>query len=412
MKAISRLSRLPAIGMIAGALTLGFTLAPASATSSRHADAAGGVARASSSLPRAGAGIPGARLPLISGTHYVYADDGLSSNNTIDEYKATASGLTHLGTVPTGSFTHGLSFGQNDIAIHGACLVHSDSGGSIQSYSINSSTGLLTQLSAVAVAKSNGGPSDSTISADGSDVYIAAFGESGSGGSLITIPLSSGCALGAAVLYSVPTKNVLLSIALPDATHLLVVSSTNTNDIYTITGGTTLSLEKSNPSSFNFPEGAATGTVAGQTFTFNGQAVPSGVVPQAEADRYTAATGTLTPAPGSPQTDGNPNAFNGPNVYFAQAYNLLTQSNTASNTVSAYSIAGGTFIYKNSAKLDRTSIHPVSQTLLANYLGVLSFTSGTIDACPVAASGFSSCVLEATLTGGGSGSEPGGLGVK
>lgn len=332
--------RVSMAGIIAGALILSLSFVPASATSRNHASpmSAVVVGHPSHGPLRPGAGVPGATLPLLAGTHYVYADDGLYTNNTIDEFSATASGLTHLGTVLTGSFATTLAYGQNDIAVHGNCLVHSDSGGSIQSYAIDSSTGLLTQVSTLAVNTGLGSPGDTKISRNGQDAYVASYNFYG-GGQLISIPLSSTCVFGTAAYFAVPSSDLYFSIVQVDATHLLAVNYyANANDIYTITGGTALTLERSNPSTISNPDGAATGTVSGQTYTFNGQAVYG--PPQAEADTYSAATGMLAPAPGSPQTDGDASGNNGPNVYYAQAYNLLTQANSGFMSIAAYSIQG------------------------------------------------------------------------
>lgn len=408
--ATSWLSQLPIIGIAAITLTLGFTLTPASAVDRSHVGLNGVIVarRASSGPIRPAKVIPGATLPMIGGTHYVYADDGLFPNNSIDEFKATVSGLSYLGTMPTGSGQTYLEYGQNDIAIHGNCLVHSDSGGSIQSYAINPSTGLLTQISTLAVA-GHGIPGDTIISADGQDAYVAAYTTNFGPSSLIAIPLGTGCVFGMAVFNN--SDGYEYSIALPDATHLMSLDYYGGYyGIYTITGGTILALKHANRSTLIAPTGAATAIIAGQTYTFNGQY--TGGVPQAEADVYTAANGALTPAPGSPQTDGNSNAQNGANVYFAPAYTLVTQTNAFSNTVTAYSMAGGTFTYTNSAALDPTSTGPVSQTSISHYLSVLSWQSGTIDACQLATSGIGSCLLEATVTGAGTGSMPGGLGVR
>lgn len=396
------------------ALTLSSGLTPASATGpNRSPDVLEGHAFSGSLRPAVV--FAGADLPGLTGTHYVYADDGLSSNNTIDEFTVTGSKLTYLGTVPTGGSQFAQAGGYNDIAVHGACLVHSDSGGSIQSYSINVS-GALFQVSTLAVNRSSGFPGDTKISANGQDAYVTAYTTTG-GGSLISLPLSSTCVLGTPVFFTVPFSDTYFSIALPDATHLLAVNNgaqngfIGANDIYTITGGVTLTLEKSNPSSIVLPDGAATGSVAGHMYTFNGQNAAG--QPQAEADSYAPATGSLSSAPGSPQTDGNTNDFAGASVYFAPTFALLTQVFQGTNTVAAYSLAGGTFAYKDSVPLDPTSLSgAVSQASLSQYLGVLS-GNGRIDACQLATSGVSSCVLEATLTGAGApGAVPGGLGVK
>lgn len=372
-----------------------------------------GAAVAGSPLPTA-AGTPGARLPALTGTHYVYVDDGISSTaNSIDEFSATSQGLTYLGTVST--YFEGGWAGMDLIALapatssHGPCLLHSDfigaTSGAIESYSIDPATGLLTPVSIIPEGGVQGPfPGEVKVSPNGNDVYLSVrsigAGEYGHEGYLAAFPLQAGCVLGPQTTYSLTNYQRYYSLALPDATHLFAPDARSIHDdVYTIIGGVYLILASHTHDQVNAPMGAAAGSIAGVTYTFNGAYQTTGAPVQ--ANTFDSHTGTLGPVPGSPQGVKNMATNGETNLYLTPSLGLLTEVEGLNNVVLSFQISGGRFSYRNTAPLESTARYPDSQTGLGRYLLVVDEGSGTLSACVLASTGVSGCQQVATLTGGG-----------
>lgn len=406
--------RIPIAAALVAILTMGFSLMPVGAAGAGNANTIKVPAR--SGPAHAATVAHGVNLSGISGTRsasgyaaYVYADDGQFHANTIDEYGAKPTGLTSLGTVLTGGKAGFVALAQNDIAVtnnssHGACLIHTDRGGLVESFSINLSTGLLTIVSSV--PEGDGFfliPGDVKLSPNGNDAYVDVFSENNDPNLLVSFPIGPGCALGTPVTFTA-TSQSYYGISIPNAHQLFAIDSTGGSlDIYKIASdGLTLSPQTATPSQLADPVGATSGTVGATTFTFSATE-QEGV----EAHTLNTTSGTLGAVPGSPQIQ----PVSGQNVLFTRGFELVTQTQVFGGSVGAYSISGGALKFLNNATLDSTSQGPLAQTSISHFLLVENYISGTISACQLATSGVGGCVLVATLTTNGSGRNPAGIGV-
>ncbi len=415
MHKIIATSRIPLVAIVVAILTLGLNLMPVGATGAGNATIRVG---SGSGQAHVASGVRGVSFADIGGTHnatgcraYVYADDGQATANTIDEYCATTSGLTSIGTVLTGGTAVEVGFAQNDIAIaknvsNTACLIHTDSSGLVESFLVNPTTGALTKVSSVPTGDGvNFFPGDVKFSPNGAEAYVDVF-SLGAASELVSFPVGTGCVLGTSVTFNATTQQYF-SISIPNAHELFTVNTAGaTLDVYKIAAdGLTLSLATSTPAQLASPDGNATGTVGPTTFTFSGQAVfgPAGT----EAHTLSTTNGTLGSVPGSPQFD--PSSSNGANVYFALG--LVTVTEQFSNSIGSYSRSGAAYAFKNHTAMDPAAQGPLSQTSVSHYLLVINYVSGTVSDCQLSSAGVTSCVQAATLTTNGSGRVPAGIGV-
>ncbi|MDQ2744061.1 MAG: hypothetical protein M3Z66_17445, partial [Chloroflexota bacterium] len=212
---------IPGIAALAIIVTLGFSLAPATAAGSGNRWAAVASAHPAARRVHAGYGLR-ASLPGISSAAYpafIYADTGLQANS-IDEFGAKPAGLTFLGNVATGGRFAGADYSQNDIgiaranSIHGPCLVHADSGGLVESFSINPVTGLLSLVSSLPEGDgTNFLPGDVKLSQDDNVAFVAVSSVF-NGTKLVSLKIGTACALAAGSTFRTPGAQYFDSIAL------------------------------------------------------------------------------------------------------------------------------------------------------------------------------------------------------
>ncbi|MDQ2744062.1 MAG: hypothetical protein M3Z66_17450 [Chloroflexota bacterium] len=403
-RAFAATSRIPIVATIVAILTLSLNLMPADASVGGTGSAGFGAGRSVNGPGDPGYGLR-ASLPGISSAAYpafVYAETGERANS-IDEFGAKPTGLTFLGNVRTGGLSTGtLGFPQNDIGIaakngtHGACLVHADSGGQVESFAINSSSGSLTPVSSV--PEGDGVtffPGDVKIDRSNNIAWVSVFSDI-NGTELVSLQIGSTCALTAGSTFVTSGRQEFYSISLAGNQLFAIDANSNTAYVYQIgADGLTLTQESVTPTQVSSPSGTAAGTSGAQAFTFNGRATNN--APQAEAHTLSSG-GVLGPVAGSPSTDFK--GQDGSNVYFTQSLGLLTQTEQQTVSIAAYSVTGGTLHLVNRVLLDASAIEPTSQTEIANFLLVLNYFSGTISACRLSAtSGVSDCLHVATLTG-------------
>jgi hypothetical protein len=333
------------------------------------------------------------------GTHFLYVDNGLGPDS-ISGFQITSSGLTPTpgSPYPTGGSEYLYGFGQNQIAVssaNGPCLFHTDLSGQVESFTINASTGALTQVTSFLIGGSRTSlwPGDIHISANGLYAYVALWGPPSY---IVAFTIGSGCTLN----YASNTKNAnaaFLSLTLVGNNGLMAVDAQNSQlDIYGITNGTQLKLVTTTPSQLYHPAGAATTGVPPATM----QVFTAGDGVQA----YTVSLqGALTAEGGSPAED--PCWCTTYNMFYDPSYNQLTASEQGS--LGIYSLSGSAITFQSQVPLASGDDAPSAMTELDSDLYVLNSLSNTVDVCTLAA-GSATCSLAATLPNGG---YPQGIGV-
>jgi 6-phosphogluconolactonase (cycloisomerase 2 family) len=327
-----------------------------------------------------------ARFSLaVSGTHYVYVNNG-SSPNSISGYKATSSGLTPLPGSPyvTGGSGGGSGYGGNQLAISpdDKCLFASDDGGgTFNAFAINAD-GSLTQVTHATVEALN--VQAVAVSPKGGVVFVGMF-NGYSSGPVDSFSIGSGCAI--TEVQHIDIGAGIGSIAVSsDGSKLFVSSYTNGFiDTYAISG-TSLSLLQSNPANPTSPDGLA----SVGSYLFSGDATGS----TAETGAYTFTSwGVLTSLPGSPAMD--PQGVNAAQVWVDRAHKQLIDSEQFSNSFEIYRIKSGSYTFLAHAAGTGTS-NPTAMTQLGNYILVTNDSNGTISPCKVGA-GTLSCLSPIAL---------------
>jgi 6-phosphogluconolactonase (cycloisomerase 2 family) len=354
-----------------------------------------------------------------TGTHFVYADDGLCPNS-IDAYQITTNGLVPVSgePYPTTGCQNIAAFGVNQIAISKAntlnstpCLFHTDeSSGQVESFMVNATTGQLTgPISVLTIGDGyDNYAGDIHVSNNGRFVYVAVWSFS-STGNLSALAVGSGCTLSLVQQLATP-NNIYFSIAIVNKKQLIAVDFGSGNiDTYKIspTTGTITFLTSAAgqiPGYYSTgccgPDGAAVQRLSGTPPPHNiytGIATFNGGEVQGALDN----NGTLTFLPGSPAFDPN-YSENGAYVLFSRKHQFIIESETFSNSLGVYSIASGTLTFVNQTYppgvSDVSALARLGTTLFVN-----SVFNGVLDTCSITASGVGNCMTAATLTGAGSG---------
>jgi len=354
-----------------------------------------------SSVPHHASAVVHLDLPHDNTTHFLYVDNGLAPDS-ISGYQITSNGLvpTPSSPYPTGGASYLDTFGENFIATsaaNGLCLFHTDFTGRFESFTINSSTGALTEVSMVAL----GGASlqqvagDIQVASSGLYVYVSLWGPPSY---INVLTVSSGCSVKLANTLDVPQSSYV-SIALIDNNSLLAVDKQNGRiDVYSITNGTQLALVSSTPSQLYRPIGAAsfanpspktwiaftTGEDGVEAYITNGKQPPN-------------------PMTGSPAED--PCYCNDSNVLVDAPHQQLVV--TEQTSLGIFGVIGNTFTFLSQAPLASGDYGPSAMVELGSEVYVVNSLSSTVDAC-LMATGSASCSLIATLPTGGF---PQGIGV-
>jgi len=363
-------------------------------------------ATAASSLRHAGTASP--NLPT---GHFLYADNGLSTTNSISGYSINPDGsLTPTPGSPyaTGGSQTSSAF-VNDIATAlnspggRRCVFHTDASGQVESFTV-AANGALREINSISIADGvNAFAGDVHVSADGTVVYAAAWAKYGSPSPsvLATFTVGPVCSIRLAQNLAV-SNTTYFSTALIAASTLMAVDSQNARiDIYSITDGTALRRLTSTPTQLKpEPQGAASALVGTTTYVFNGLATFA----SSFAEAHTVdARGTLDAVPGSPASD--PAGEDGAVLWFDQANGQLVEGEGF--TLGFFGVKNGTLTFLGHAALT-TPYFSSAMTQLGTHLYVVSQTSPPIESC-VLSYGAARCTQAARLPGGSDGSD--GIGV-
>jgi 6-phosphogluconolactonase (cycloisomerase 2 family) len=292
----------------------------------------------------------------ITGTHYVYVNNG-SSPNSVSGYKLASGGLTPLLGSPylTGGVGSGSGYGGNQIAIspdHKCVFASDDGSGTFNSFKINSTTGSLTLVTHATVEGSN--VQAIAVSPLGGVVFVDMF-VSYSNTPLDSFSVGSGCAITEA--QNSNTNSAAGSLAVSNDGTLLFASSYVGGFInaYAISG-TSFTLLKSNPANPSAPGGLV---VAGKHL-YSGNAGSN-----SETGAYTFNTGgTLTSLPGSPATDSQ--GGNSAQVWFDHTDKQLICSEQYTNSFGIFHVSSGTYSFL--AHVNGTGTNPTAMAQVNHIL--------------------------------------------
>ncbi len=328
-------------------------------------DAAGNGGATSHGISKTHPAVGAAFSAEVTGTHYVYVNNG-SSPNSISGYKLASGGLTPLPGSPyaTGGAGGGSGYGGNQIAISSdhKCVFASDDGsGTFNSFKIQSN-GSLTLVTHATVEGSN--VQAVAVSPLGGVVFVDMF-VSYSSAPLDSFSIASGCAITEA--QSSNTNSAAGGLAVSKDGKLLFASSYAGGFInaYTISG-TSFTLLKSNTANPSAPGGLV---VAGKHL-YSGNAGSN-----SETGAYTFNTGgTLTSLPGSPATDSQGN--NSAQVWFDHTDKQLICSEQNSNSFGLFHVSSGTYSFL--AHINGTGVNPTAMAQVGHNLIVTNDGSGSI----------------------------------
>lgn len=323
-----------------------------------------------------------------SGTHYLYVDDGTSSD-AIDVYRIGKT-LTHVENFPTGGSIFSNPYGASNIAATKGCLLYGDGSAYLDSFPINADGSLGTQVSHI---KTYGAPpSDIHIKGSIAYVNIPNF-------DLLSFSIGTGCVLTPLHSLTLYSEYCLQFTIVGDD---LVTVDTNTGNIDTFALGANGSItpKKFVRSQISTPEGVAIQTVKTSTGTvyriFTGQGTAG--APQVQGGHFQLRTGSVNYLKSSPATD--PNGVNGATVIVDNADKILIQGEQSSGTLANYSIKGGvSFLSETSMAVSGEAPSLFAQ--LGSTLFVDMLYNGDIEACHLSSSGASNCHTVATLTNTG-----------
>ena len=307
----------------------------------------------------------------VTGTHYVYVNNG-SSSNSVSGYKLASGGLTPLPGSPyaTGGVGGGSGYGGNQIAIspdHKCVFASDDGSGTFNSFKIHSN-GSLTLVTHATVEGSN--VQAIAVSPLGGVVFVNAF-VSYSSAPLDSFSIGSGCAI-TEVQHS-DTGSAAGGLAVSKDGTLLFASSYVGGFInaYSISG-TSFTLLKSNPAN----PGAPGGLVVAGKHLYSGNAGSN-----SETGAYTINTnGTLTSLPGSPAIDSQ--GSNSAQVWFDHADKQLICSEQNSSSFGLFHVSGGTYSFL--AHVNGTGTTPTAMAQVNHILIVTNDSGGSISVYKVA----------------------------
>jgi len=301
----------------------------------------------------------------ISGTHYVYVNNG-SSPNSVSGYTFAKGGLTPLSGSPyaTGGIGGGSGYGSNQIAISPdhKCLFASDDGsGTFNSFKIHAN-GTLTLVTHATVEGTN--VQAIAVSPLGGVVFVDMF-VSYSSTPLDSFIISSGCVLTEAQNSNTNSAAGSLTVS-PDGTLLFASSYVggfiNTYNIV----GPYFNLAKSNPANPSAPGGLV---VAGKHL-YSGNAGGT-----SETGAYTfSSDGTITSLPGSPAFDTE--GSNSAQVWYDKADLQLICSEQSSNTFGLFHVTSGSYSFL--AHMNGTGNNPTAMAQVNHYLIVTNEGSASI----------------------------------
>jgi hypothetical protein len=340
-----------------------------------------------------------------AGPHFLYIDDGGVFQSSLSGYRLTAT----AGLVPTPGSPYPTDgkegfnpIGLNYIATsaaHGPCLFHTEQQitgtlGQVGSFRVDPTTGVLTEVSILALPGAHSPAGDVQVAADGREVYAAQWPSLAGHFYLDALTMGAGCTLTLATHFLAPGS--VYSIALVGQDGLLAVDDDGARlDMYHITNGTELTLVSSTPSQVIGPLGAASGQVGGQAYIFNGI---GSAYHASEGEAHTVdGQGQLAPVPGSPAADHA--GQGGPWVWFDPLHQQVIQSEAFSGALVIFGAKGDTFTLLSHTAPVLEGTGPMAQ------LGSVLFVGNyAINACMLAA-GAATCYLALQLP------HPGGTGI-
>ncbi len=301
----------------------------------------------------------------VTGTHYVYVNNG-ASPNSVSGYKLASGGLTPLPGSPyaTGGVGGGSGYGGNQIAIspdHKCVFASDDGSGTFNSFKIHSN-GSLTLVTHATVEGSN--VQAIAVSPLGGVVFVDMF-VSYSSAPLDSFSIASGCAITEA--QNTDTGSAAGGLVVSTDGKLLFASSYIGGFInaYNIVGPY-FNLAKSNPANPSAPGGLA---VAGKHL-YSGNAGGT-----SETGAYLInSDGTLTSLPGSPATDSQ--GSNSAQVWFDQADKQLICSEQNSGSFGLFHVASGTYSFL--AHFSGAGGEPTAMAQIGHNLIVTNDGSGSI----------------------------------
>ena len=344
---------------------------PAGAATSSRPDAAGNGGTTPSVARQTHSATGAAFSAAITGTHYVYVNNGAYSNS-VSGYKLAHGGLTPLPGSPyaTGGSGGGSGYGGNQIAISSdhKCLFASDDGsGTFNSFTINSN-GSLTLVTHAAVQASN----VQAIAASplGGVVFVDMY-VSYSSTPLDSFVVSSTCSLTEA--QSGDNGSAAGSLAFSSDGKYLFASSYVGGYINTYTVvGPYFSLIKTNSANPSAPGGL----VVNNKTLYSGNAGSN-----SETGAYhIKSSGTLTSLPGSPATDSQ--GSNSAQVWYDSLDKQLICSEQNSNSFGLFHVLSG--YYSFVAHVNGQGNLPTAMAQIAHTLIVTNNGSGTISIYTVA----------------------------
>lgn len=368
-----------AIGVIASLLIV-FTLFAGTVSASTSPDVAGnGVSThgRSATHPAIGASFSTG----ITGTHYVYVNNG-SSPNSVSGYMVTSSGMTPLPGSPyaTGGTGGGSGYGSNQIAIspNHQCVFASDDGsGTFNSFQIQSNGSLKLVTHATVEASDVQGIAVSPL---GNVVFVGMY-ISYSSGPVDSFSIGSGCTITEA--QSTDTGKAMGSVAVSKSGTQFFVSSyvAGTIDTYTISGASFTFL-KSNPANPASPGGLI---IAGKHL-YSGNAGGS-----SQASAYAVhSNGSVTSLPGSPATDSQ--GSNSAQIWYDHADKQVVCSEQFSNSFGLFALVNGTFTFL--AHVNGSGSTPTAMAQVGHNLMVTNDSSGSISVYKIA---YGSMTLKTTI---------------
>jgi hypothetical protein len=257
----------------------------------------------------------------------------------------------------------------------------------VESFTV-AATGALTEVSLLFLGTGSSFPADIHASADGRYLYVAVWGPPSF---LDVLTVGRGCHLHLASSLE-QAQARYYSITLLGTTGLLAVDNANSKlDLYRITNGTQLTLVSSTPSQLTGPDGAATATIGGQEYVFNGLATVNG---PGEVEAHTVnRQGMLGYVPGSPAEDLHSSA--GPYVLFDQSHQQVIESEEGGETLGVYGECGGALTFLSQAVLPQ-GFGPTVMTELGATLYMVANGADAVYSCTIGV-GALTCALAATL---------------
>jgi hypothetical protein len=350
----------------------------------------------------------------VSGTHYLYADDG--GNPGIDVFTLSGTTVTFLQHVNLDATDPLGLLGLHHLAVttytagspiqRFSCLAFATEGLTVYSFKI-ANNGMLSASPVSAVAMPRW-PGD--LAASGSILFESSMDpiEGFDTNSLGVLSFGPGCTL--SLMRETSTGTHLdMNIALINANQLVTAES-DTGNLVIYSLGTHGVLTKSavQPGQIASPDSMAvwntmtpTGVVSN---VYTGQATSG--PPQAQGFRVGA--GPFDPLTGSPQTDTDPKSSNGAAVAVDAAHKLLVQANNGSGQIAWYKLAAssttkvGSITFGGDTPL-AASDQPISMAVFSGNLFVAQNLGGGVEDCALATTGVSGCHKIITLTGGGGG---------